>query len=131
MSAQSRKHRGYATQRMCAEYWRTRGFPYVTDTGAGRQGADLINTPGVSVEIKARTGFEPKAWIKQAVTSAGDDLPVAVLRPNGSGETTIGEWPVILRHSDFLDLLERAGYTHPISKPTEREDNGVSGSTAV
>lgn len=115
MASQSRKHRGYETQRIVSRFWQ-KCFPYVTDTGAGRNGKDLLNTGKVAVEIKARTGFSPLEWVRQATASAApDELPCVVIRPNGTGETTVHEWPVIVRHQDFLDLLRKAGYADPIT----------------
>ena len=110
MPSQSRKHRGYATQKVFAEYMRDI-FPYAEPTGAGRQGADILGTPRVSFELKARSGFDPKSALKQAHEAAGlGDLPVAVLRMNGQGPATVGEWVVCMRVDTLKELLKEAGY---------------------
>ena len=50
--------------------------------------------------------------MRQAQKHAGAHLlPVLILRLNGQGPKTVGDWPVVLRHSDFLQLLDDAGYT--------------------
>lgn len=113
MVSQSRKHRGYATQRIVADAWREDGWPYAQPVGAGAQGADLTGTPGIGVEIKARTGFEPLAALRQATANARGGVPVVILRPNGCGETTIDEWPMILPHAVGRRLLRQAGYGTP------------------
>lgn len=125
MPSQSRKHRGYRSQKVFAEYIRDI-FPYAEPTGAGRQGRDILSTPGVWFELKARTGFNPTAALKQmekeslaeADALSGDftttpdmvDLPVTVLRMNGQGEQNIGEWVVCMRVDTLKELLKEAGY---------------------
>lgn len=125
MPTQSRKHRGYRSQKMFAEYIR-KLFPYAEPTGAGRQGKDILSTPGVWFELKARAGFDPKSALKQAhqesdadlaernkspyISYEGADLPIAVLRMNGQGEESIGEWVACMRVDTLLYLLEEADY---------------------
>jgi hypothetical protein len=59
MASQHRKHRGYRTQRIVSDYMR-QWFPFADSAGAGRTGSDVLNVP-FDVEVKARTGFNPKA----------------------------------------------------------------------
>jgi len=107
---QSRKHRGYRSQKVFAEYIRPT-FPYAEPTGAGRQGRDILGTPGVYFELKARTGFNPLAALKQLEKeNESDDLNVAVLRMNGQGEANIGEWVTCIRVDTLVRLLVEAGY---------------------
>src|SRR5438094_8391022 len=113
MTSLSRKSRGMKTQAVVAGWWRRHGFPYATDAGAGRGGRDVLNLIGLACEVKARAGFEPLAWIKQAIAAAAGDLPFVVLRCNGQGETTVADWPVILRLEDFTALVRAAGYGEP------------------
>lgn len=109
-ASQSRKHRGYATQRIFAEYVRGT-FPYAEPTGAGRQGRDILSTPGVWFELKARTGFNPLEALKQMEKeNETTDHNVAVLRMNGQGEKSVGEWVVCLRADTLMQLLKEAGY---------------------
>lgn len=115
-SSQSRKHRGYHSQKVFAEYMRDI-FPYAEPTGAGRQGRDILSTPGVWFELKARTGFNPLAALKQsekeiaeAYSKGGAPLNLAVLRMNGQGPGTIGEWVVCMRVDTLKELLKGAGY---------------------
>ena len=108
---QHRKHRGYASQRIVADYLRAHGWPYAEPTGAGRDGSDVIGVLDIDVEIKARRGFNPAAAMKQqAERWDGTRLPFAVLRLDGQGEASIGGWPVVVRLDTFVELLRAAGY---------------------
>lgn len=107
---QHRKHRGYRTQALVAEYLRERGWPYAESTGASRQGADVTGTPDIAVEVKARANFDPLAYVRQAVRSADGRLPFAVLRCNGQGEASIEDWPALVRFGDLVRVLREAGY---------------------
>lgn len=125
MPSQSRKHRGYRSQKVFAEYIR-KIFPYAEPTGAGRQGRDILGTPGVWFELKARSGFDPKSALRQAhaeaeretdslgveftITPDMVDLPIAVLRLNGQGEANIGEWVACMRVDTMIQLLNESGY---------------------
>jgi len=109
----ARKRRGAATQAIAAEWFRGHGFPYCTDAGAGRTGRDLLNLIGMAGEVKARTAFEPLAWVRQASANADGDLPFVLLRCNGQGPAALADWPVLLRLEDFTTLVRAAGYGDP------------------
>lgn len=53
----SRVQRGYQSQRLVAEYFRTNGWPYAQPAGSGRSGTDITGVIGVDVEVKARRGI--------------------------------------------------------------------------
>ena len=108
MPSQSRKHRGYKTQKIVADHLATNGWPFAESTGAGRSGSDITGIPGLAIEVKARADFNPMAWVRQASLNAG--LPLVTFRPNGMGEQSVSSWPCILRLSDLIDLLHAAGY---------------------
>ena len=80
MSIQSRKSRGMKTQALVAEWFRQHGYTYATDAGAGRPGKDILNTPGLSVEVKARAGFQPQAWLRQAARDPGCWSPAGLTK---------------------------------------------------
>lgn len=98
------------TQLVAAEWFRSRGWPFATSTGAGRSGVDIENMPGLSPEVKARRDFNPTGFLKQASTNRGDGLPFVVLRPDGYGEANVAKWAVLLTLDDFTGLLRKAGY---------------------
>jgi hypothetical protein len=107
--SQSRKYRGYDTQKLFAHHVRPL-FPYAEPTGAGRQGRDILSTPGVWFELKARKGFDPLTALKQIEVESEDDLGIAVLRMNGQGPASIGEWVTCMRVDTLMQLLKEAGY---------------------
>lgn len=97
------------TQLLVAEKMRESGWPHATSAGSGRSGLDVLNTPDVAVEVKARAGLDPLAWVRQAEKDADGRLPFAVFRPNGMGEHP-EQFVAFLRFGDLLDLLRAAGY---------------------
>jgi hypothetical protein len=104
----TRKRRGAATQTLVSDWLREHGWPHAESAGAGRPGVDVLGLPGLSVEVKARRAFSPLAWVRQARQQPG--VPIVVLRCDGQGPATIGEWPVVLRLADLTELLHAAGY---------------------
>ena len=113
MPSQHRKHRGYATQRIVAAYLAERGWPHAYAIGAGEAGDDIQGTLDIAVEVKARTGFSPLAAIRQMQARRRPGyvpLPFAVLRMDGTGESTIEDWPCVIRLEDLVWLLREAGY---------------------
>ena len=108
---QHRKHRGYSSQRIVADWFTTNGWPYAEPVGAGRAGSDVTGMPGIDIEVMARRGFDPLAAMRQqSDREAVGDLSFAVLRMDGQGPAVIGSWPVILRLDTFTELLRAAGY---------------------
>lgn len=113
----ARKQRGSQTENLLARYYESRGWPYAEPTKAS--GRDVTGMPGLAPEAKARYGFDPLAWLRQAERNAGDDLPYVVFRPNGMGEAQIGSWCVVMRLEHHTALLRSAGYGEPLLPGTE------------
>lgn len=121
MTVASRKTRGYATQRMVAEWFNLLGWPYATAVGAGESGVDIRHMAGLAPEVKAQPGDVTGA-LKQAVRNARNgDLPFVVWRPNGYGPAVIQHWPVVLRLEDFTRLLHQAGLAPAAAGVVENE----------
>jgi hypothetical protein len=104
----ARKVRGMATQAMIAADLREEGiYPFATDAGAGRPGADILNTPGISCEVKARTNFDPVAALRQATKNAAEgETPIVVVRMNGQGEAKINDWVAFMRWEDMKEFIK-------------------------
>jgi hypothetical protein len=107
--SQHRKHRGYQTERIVADYFREHGWPYAEPTGAGRQGSDLTGVPGLDVEVKARRDLDLTGTLRQQAERT-DAMCIAVIRPDGYGPARIDEWPVLMTLRQAIQLLGEAGY---------------------
>lgn len=114
MVTSSRVQRGYQSQRIVAEYFRTHGWPYAQPAGSGRSGTDVTGVLGVDIEVKARRGIKVAEAMKQLRDRYQEGvLPVAILRLDGQGESHIADWPAIVPLHVLLDLLKAAGYDKP------------------
>jgi hypothetical protein len=102
MPSQSRKHRGYRTERVIESYLRQWWENASVGRGAGK---DIHNVP-FDCEIKARTEFQPLAWLKQVTkrAAAHKELPFVVCRMNGQGEDA-AEYLAFMRFGDLVQLL--------------------------
>ena len=101
-----RKDRGLRTERVVAAYlsqwWRSA----VVGRGAGK---DVLNVP-FDIEVKARSSFQPLAFIKQSEDRAkGKEKSIVVCRMNGQGESP-ENYLAFMRFSELVDLLLMAGY---------------------
>ena len=106
MPSQSRKHRGYRTERVIESYLSQWWENASVGRGAGK---DIHNVP-FDCEIKARTEFQPLAWLKQVTKRAGSkELPFVVCRMNGQGEDA-AEYLAFMRFGDLVQLMLRVGY---------------------
>jgi len=105
--SQSRKHRGFRTERVVAEYLRRWWEGAVVGRGSGR---DILNVP-FDCEVKARTGLDIKGTLRQieSRTSESGLLGFACFRLNGQGEQP-SDYVAMLRLGDLVQLLRDAGY---------------------
>jgi hypothetical protein len=105
--SQSRKHRGFRTERVVAEYLRHWWDSASVGRGSGR---DILNVP-FDCEVKARTGLDIKGTLRQieSRTSKSGLLGFATFRLNGQGETP-SDYVAMLRLGDLVGLLLEAGY---------------------
>ena len=117
MASQARKHRGFRTERVVAEYLSTQWAGACVGRGSGK---DIVNVP-FDVEVKARAGFQPLAYLKQlkARTSTSGELGFGVIRLNGQGEDA-AEYCAIIRLADLLPLLILK-YGHLDKEPTDAD----------
>jgi hypothetical protein len=108
MASQSRKYRGFSTERVVAKYLSTWWAHADIGRGAGK---DITHVP-FDMEVKARSAFQPKAWIDQVIkrASKSNDLPIVVCRLNGQGESSPQDYLAFMRLGDLVDLLLSSGY---------------------
>jgi hypothetical protein len=105
--SQSRKHRGFRTERVVADYLRRIWEGASVGRGNGR---DILNVP-FDCEVKARTGLDVSGTLRQikARTDESGLLGFACFRLNGQGEKP-EEYVAMLRLGDLVGLLVAAGY---------------------
>lgn len=109
--SQSRKHRGYATQRIVADYLRSQGWEHALPVGAGRDGSDVTGIEGLDIEIKSRTRLDLAGLMKQLSDRKADaGMGVGVLRLNGQGEKSVEQFVAVLTLADLVYLLKASGY---------------------
>jgi hypothetical protein len=108
--SQSRKYRGYATERSVATYLSQWWSGATVQRGNGK---DVVNVP-FDCEIKSRSQFSPMEFLRQAAKRAAvsHDLPFVVCRMNGQSDKqeAVPEYLAFMRFGDLVQLLLRAGY---------------------
>jgi len=123
MASQHRKHRGFRTERVVAQYLSTVWQGATVGRGSGK---DIVNVP-FDCEVKSRTGFQPLSYLRQlkARTDISGELGFGVIRLNGQGEDA-REYAAIIRLEDLLPLLILR-YGHLDKEPTEADIDRCSG----
>jgi hypothetical protein len=118
--SQSRKHRGFRTERVVAEYLRRWWEGASVGRGSGR---DILNVP-FDCEVKARTGLDVKGTLRQIESRTKESglLGFATFRLNGTGENA-EEYVAMLRLSDLVGLLLEAGYDKRKDKVQDSDIN--------
>jgi hypothetical protein len=105
--SQSRKHRGFRTERVVADYLRRWWEGAQVGRGAGR---DILNVP-FDCEVKARSALDIRGTLRQIETRTAESglLGFACFRLNGQGEQA-QDYVAMLRLGDLVQLLRDAGY---------------------
>ena len=107
--SQSRKHRGYKSERSVAEYLSQWWHGASVQRGNGK---DIINVP-YDCEVKSRSQFSPQEWLRQAAKrSKGKEPYFVVARMNGQGDSqeAVPDYLAFMRFGDLVQLLLQAGY---------------------
>lgn len=101
--SQHRKHRGYKSQRIVADYLRN-WWSHAEPVGAGRPGSDVTGVP-FDIEIKARRRLELTTTMQQLADRDTGLCQVAVIRPDGYGPARIHQWPAIVTLEEYVRLF--------------------------
>jgi len=113
--------RGNRLQNALADYL-GRWWPNAESAGAGRNGTDVLGTPGVVWECKTASDFKrdfrPAAWVAQskAHARAGDAVHVVTYFPPGVGQLGTGHALAIMPMHVLMHVLTEAGYA---PRPTD------------
>ena len=105
--SQSRKHRGFRTERVVQQYLQRWWEGAAVGRGSGR---DILNVP-FDCEVKARTGLDVSGTLRQIETRTAKSglLGFACFRLNGQGEQA-ENYVAMLRLGDLVELLVAAGF---------------------
>jgi hypothetical protein len=122
----ARVARGRRTQVVIAKWLAERGWPHAVSTFGSEPGRDIKHVDGHAIEVKARRDFRPLEWLRQAKANAGEDIPCVIVRMDGQGEASVGDYLVIRRLAD--DELSR-GEQCP-RKPRGQASSKCSSTTA-
>lgn len=125
--------RGNVLQNALAAYL-ARWWEHAESAGAGRNGTDVLGTPGVVWEAKTavdfKRDFRPSQWVEQSKGHAGlhslatalghtTDVPVVVYFPPGIGARGTDHALAIMPMHVLMRVLQEAGYTgQPTGTPT-------------
>ena len=107
----TRRQRGRDSEKIVADYLVRQGFITAHVTSMAAAGSDVLGIPNLDIEVKARAGLpisETMAQLKRRRSTTG--LGVGVLRMNGQGAQSIGDWVAILTFDDLIYLLKASGY---------------------
>ena len=102
--AESRKHRGYKTQRNVALFLQ-RWFSHATSAGAGSQGSDVIHVP-FDIEVKARDRVSLTEILAQLKARDKGATGLIVLRMNGQGDDA-SQYLAIMKLGDMMEAISR------------------------
>jgi hypothetical protein len=86
----------------------TRWWPLAEAVPNGRGGADILNTPGVTIEVKTGVTWREK-WLEQARKHGGAITPLIYLGP-GIGEANVSRGQMVFTVAEGMRLLQEAGY---------------------
>ncbi|WP_157521668.1 hypothetical protein [Herbidospora cretacea] len=86
-------------------------YPDAIPPESGHVGVDVLNTPGLAIEVKARRNFRPLEWSRQAARNSGPgDIPLNVVRMTGQGPAALDEWLTFTPWRFAKLLIKKAGY---------------------
>jgi hypothetical protein len=114
------RDRGVRLQNSLAAYLRS-WWPLAESAGSGRNGTDVLNTPGIVWENKTAREFRPAEFVRQAVQCAArsaGEVPVTVYYPDGCGGQVTADVLAIVPLRVMVGLLIDAGYGPSLTSET-------------
>jgi Holliday junction resolvase len=109
------KQKGTAAETAVVRWLNSNGFPTAERralTGQFDQG-DVTGIPGLVIEVKNHKSYKIPEWLKETLAekaNAKADIGLLVIKPNGVGDTRVGEWWVVLTLSEVGSILRELGY---------------------
>ena len=102
------RRKGNAYESAVVAWLKTHVWPYAERRGGGFASADIIGTPGVSIEIKNQQTISLPGWFRQAEeqAAAGPDGTVPLLVIKRKGHADVGESYAVMRLADLAPLID-------------------------
>ena len=98
----TRRGRGRDSEIRLAEWLQANGWPDAAANQPARPGPDILGTPGLAIEVKARARLDLPAWLRQAHRQAGGTMPLLIVRSPGQGPADIGAWAAVQRLDEWM-----------------------------
>lgn len=116
-SVRARQNRGKRTNVVVAAWLVLHGHPRAEATVGAETGHDVKHVEGCSIEVKARSDFNPREWWRQAKANARNgETPVCIVRCNGQGENA--EDYLVFRRLEDDELNKMRGLYGPSDSET-------------
>lgn len=109
------KQKGTAAETAVVKWLNANGFPTAERralAGINDMG-DITGIPGLVIEIKNHKSYKIPEWLKETMVekaNAKADHAILVIKPNGVGDTRVGDWWVVLTLSEVITMLKEIGY---------------------
>jgi len=109
------KAKGTAAETAVVKYLQGAGFPNAERralSGANDLG-DITGIPCLCMEVKSQKSYTIPKWMEETKTetkNASADFGFLIIKPNGVGLGSVGDWWAVLSVSAAIDLLRLAGY---------------------
>lgn len=115
------KQKGTAAETAVVRWLNEHGFPTAERralTGANDQG-DVTGIPGVVIEVKNHKSYKIPEWLKETLAekaNAKADIGLLIIKPNGVGDTRVGEWWAVVTLSEAATMLRAIGYGNELEE---------------
>lgn len=124
------KQKGTAAETAVVNVLRMNGFPLAERAPlyGAVDGGDITGTIGLAWEVRNRREIALQAWLKDSQSRAAArraDFGILVVKPQGSGYPSAGDWLAGMPLIELCDLLTKAGYGTPAL--LDREGSLVNG----
>ncbi len=109
MSGARSRRKGKAAEQAVVRWLKAKGFQarrYLA--GDGYQPGDIDSNVGATIEVKNRQTYAIGEWLRQLDNEApADKTAVLLVKPNGVGMESVGEWWAIMPADRWLELHQK------------------------
>jgi hypothetical protein len=99
----TRRDRAREAELRLAEWLQANGWPDAEANQPARPGPDILHTPGLAIEVKAKAELALPAWLRQAGRQAPPGtIPLLIVRGARQGPADIGAWAAVQRLDEWM-----------------------------